>query len=350
MADQPTTHQRVAVVTDDVFAEHVPPGFHPERPERLAAALRGVAARRGPSVHVPARPASREELAAVHDPAYLDALERAFARGQGFLDADTYFSAGTHEAAWRAAGGACALVDALIDGVAPIGALLARPPGHHATADRAMGFCILNNIAVAAAHARARGLERVAIVDWDVHHGNGTQAVFERDPSVLFVSLHQWPLYPGTGAAGETGAGEGRGTTVNVPLPAGSDGRTYAAAFEQLVLPVVSEFRPELMLISAGFDAHVRDPLGSMRLDDGAFAWMASRLRALADATAGGRIAMALEGGYDLRALEGGMAATLRGLSGDAELELVTPAASGEAQEAIRAAVRVQQAFWRGAL
>ena len=204
------------------------------------------------------------------------------------------------------------MVDALIDGPRSEGALV-RPPGHHARPERAMGFCLLNNVAVAAAHARARGLERVAIVDWDVHHGNGTQDAFFDDPSVLYVSTHQYPFYPGTGAVQETATATA-GLTVNVPLTAGGGDAVYRAAFDRVILPVLEEYRPELILVSAGFDASARDPLAEMTLSADAFGWMARALRGVADKCAEGRIALVLEGGYDLVALESGLLAATRGM------------------------------------
>jgi acetoin utilization deacetylase AcuC-like enzyme len=213
-----------------------------------------------------------------------------------------------------AAGGTVALVDALIDGPHKQGVALVRPPGHHARPDHAMGFCLLNNVAIAAAHARARGLARVAIVDWDVHHGNGTQDAFAADPSVLYVSTHQFPFYPGTGAVLEVGSGEGKGFTVNVPLTAGGGDAVYRAAFERVILPVLAEYKPELILVSAGFDASARDPLAEMTLSADAFGWMGRALRKAADRDAQGRIALVLEGGYDLVALEAGLLAATHGV------------------------------------
>jgi acetoin utilization deacetylase AcuC-like enzyme len=339
---------RLAIATGDRFAAHVAPGFHPERPERLAAARRALEGLPGTRVAVALRPATRDELLRVHDPGYLATLERELARGTGYLDGDTYFGPGTHEAAWLAAGGACEVVDALIQDRADVGALLARPPGHHATRSRAMGFCLLNNVAVAAAHARARGLDRVAIVDWDVHHGNGTEDIFQHDPSVLVVSLHQWPLYPGTGAAHDVGQGDARGTTVNIPLPPDSGGAVYRAAFDRLVLPLLAEARPDLVLVSAGFDAHERDPLAAMRLHEADYAWMASRLREAALALGHGRVVLFLEGGYDLRALEASLAASLRALVHPVPREAERGGPLPEdAERALRAAVEAQRPFWR---
>lgn len=342
---------RLAVSTDDRYALHVAPGFHPERPERLFAARRALRTVDIPQVHLPSCLATTEQLALVHDDNYLADLEKRLATGHGYLDPDTYFSPPSRQAAWLAAGSGCVVIDALLDGRAELGALIARPPGHHATRQRAMGFCLINNIAVAAMHARSRGSKRVAIVDWDVHHGNGTQDIFEHDPNVVVVSLHQWPLYPGTGAVHEVGLGDGRGATVNIPLPPGSDGSVYAAAFERLVLPVLSEARPDLLLVSAGFDAHARDPLANMNLTEDDYAWMASRLRSLALSLGHGRVALFLEGGYDLQALERSLAATLRGLATPHDLPHPSPRSLTEqAEQALRAAIEAQRPYWRGVL
>jgi acetoin utilization deacetylase AcuC-like enzyme len=235
----------------------------------------------------------------VHDPAYIESLGH-LAGQSGYLDSDTFLSPGSVAAARRAAGSALALARALHAGDAELGLALPRPPGHHALADRAMGFCLLNNVALAAAEARRLGRRRVLVLDWDVHHGNGTEAIFYDDPSVLFVSLHQYPNYPGTGAANDTGRGDGRGRTVNVPLPPGGGDAVYRAAFQRIVLPIVEQFAPDFALVSSGFDAHERDPLAEMRLSAGAYAEMTrSLLATLRDCPLG----VVLEGGYDLEAL-----------------------------------------------
>jgi acetoin utilization deacetylase AcuC-like enzyme len=282
-----------------------------------------------------ARDIEPDEILRVHAEAYVELLERnngLFAA----LDDDTYLTPRSVAAAYRAAGGSLALVDALL-GPAELnkGLALLRPPGHHARPDRGMGFCLLNNVALAARHARARGIERVAIVDWDVHHGNGTQEAFIADPNVLFVSLHQYPFYPGTGRASEVGTGEGKGFTVNVPLSADASDVTYRSAFEQVVLPVVGRFEPELILVSAGFDAHARDPLAGMTVSAAGFGWMARELSKLADATAKGRMALFLEGGYDLEGLETSLEAAVSAMLGLESWEEGTkqPLASSHALE-----------------
>ena len=311
------------LASDPLFFQHRSRGYHPERPERLAAAQRGVdaiATEGARLVALPPRDATDAEIGRVHDAAYLAELHRLDG-SYAALDADTYLAPASVAAALRAAGGALALVDALLaadpDGAAPRqGIALLRPPGHHATRNQGMGFCLLNNVAVAAAGALAGGLSRVAIVDWDVHHGNGTQDIFWRDGRVLFVSLHEAPLYPGTGTTREVGDGPGHGDIVNVPLPAAADDPVYRLAFEEVVLPALRRFQPELVLISAGFDGHARDPLASMELTEVGYGWMGQALREIADASAGGRVGVLLEGGYDLTALEESVAATLRGVLG----------------------------------
>jgi acetoin utilization deacetylase AcuC-like enzyme len=305
----------LAVVDDAAFDEHRPPSEHPERPERLFAARRAVAAL-ADKAHVEpvaARPATDDELARIHTPAYIDLLGRSAGKWS-YFDTDTYLAPASAGAARLAAGGAIELVNKLLDGTTTRGVALLRPPGHHARPSGAMGFCLLNNVAVAAAHARARGAERVLIVDFDVHHGNGTQEAFYADPTVTFVSLHQFPFYPGTGDVPENGAGHGRGFTVNVPLSAGADDDTYAAAFERIVAPIASELAPSLVLLSAGFDAHLADPLAQMRLSARGYGGLTSLLtRGLAARTP---IGMVLEGGYDLDALEASLTASLEALLG----------------------------------
>jgi acetoin utilization deacetylase AcuC-like enzyme len=309
------TALRLAVVDDPLLDEHRSLEPHPERPERLAAARRAVdaiAARTG-RVNVPLRSATDEELGRVHTPRYLESLGRA---AGSFVqwDEDTFSVPKSVEAARSAAGGAVELVDALLSKRAQRGVALLRPPGHHARPDGAMGFCLLNNVAVAAAHARARGVERVLVLDFDVHHGNGTQEMFYREPSVLFLSLHQFPFYPGSGATTETGSGDGRGFTLNVPLGPGAGDATYALAFERIVAPVVHEFSPGLVLLSAGFDAHRDDPLAQMSLSEEGYREMMRRLcAALPDETPMGAM---LEGGYDLGALQASLAATLEVICG----------------------------------
>ncbi len=323
-----------------MFDRHLPLGYHPERPERLVAARAGLARAEVATVSVEAREASDDQLAAVHEPAYLERLAR-LAGERAFLDPDTFVGPDSVAAARRAAGGACALVDGILAGEIDRGFALVRPPGHHARPGAAMGFCLLNNVAVAAAHARARGVRRVAIVDWDVHHGNGTEEMFASDPSVLYASLHQWPFYPGTGAASEIGRGEGRGYTVNVPLTSGAGPGDYGAAFDRIVLPVLEAFAPDLLLVSAGFDAHSDDPLATMCLTADAYGGFTRALTSVCS-----RTVVVLEGGYDLRAIEASVEVVARALSGAPGEGVVAAPARGHEAE-IERARRHAGATWR---
>ena len=273
---------------------------HAERPARLTAVVDALR-RALPALDWHEAPrATRGQLLRAHAPELLDAVLETHPAHRILLDPDTVLSPASAEAALRAAGAAVAAVDAVLIGKTRRAFCAVRPPGHHATGDVAMGFCLFNNIAVAALHALDKhGLERVAIVDFDVHHGNGTQAIFERDPRVLFASSHQWPLYPETGARNETGVGN----IVNMPLPVEAEGVLFRRAWADVLLPAVDDFRPQLLLVSAGFDAHWRDPLAQLRLQAGDYTWISEELVALANRHCGGRMVSSLEGGYDLAAL-----------------------------------------------
>jgi acetoin utilization deacetylase AcuC-like enzyme len=291
------------LISSDRFAQHQTPPGHPERPER-AEAMDVVAARfreRGGDVVAP-REVTHEQLARVHDLEYLRHISETSGRAVA-LDPDTYTSTDTYEIAKLAAGAGVDGVERVMGGSHKAALALVRPPGHHAERGRAMGFCFYNNIAVAAAHARTIGADRVAIVDYDVHHGNGTQHMFESSAKVLYVSTHQYPFYPGTGAVDETGVGTGAGFTVNVPLEAGAVDDDYRVVFGEVVVPVLRQFKPDVVLVSAGFDAHERDPLANMRLTTEAFAAMTMELRAVAAECCHERMMLITEGGYDLRAL-----------------------------------------------
>jgi acetoin utilization deacetylase AcuC-like enzyme len=292
------------------FASHVTPPGHPERLERAGVfteVARAFAARGGAVVEP--RAATREELARVHAAWYLDALAATSGRAV-MLDPDTFTSPASHEVASLAAGAAIeAALHCWRTGEAAMA--LVRPPGHHAEADRAMGFCLYNNIAVAAASLRATGAARVAIVDFDVHHGNGTQSAFYSDPTVYYASSHQFPYYPGTGAASEVGEGPGRGFTLNVPMAAGGRDAAFFTAYDQAILPAIEAFRPDVLLVSAGYDAHELDPLAGMRMSTDGFARLVRRLKEVAAAVCGGRIAFVTEGGYDLTALRECLVATI---------------------------------------
>jgi acetoin utilization deacetylase AcuC-like enzyme len=308
----------VVLHADPIFLEHDTGRGHPECPDRarvIAGALSGHAA--VSRVEPAKKLASRDDLALVHDTGYLDSLASAVEEG-GSLDADTAVSPRSHEVALRAAGAVLRATDEAVSGEAKLSFCVVRPPGHHARRDRAMGFCLLNNVAVAAASAIERGgLERVAVVDFDVHHGNGTQEMFWRDGRVLYVSLHRYPFYPGTGAADETGEGRGKGAIANFPLRAGGGSARYRTAFER-AMDRCRDFRPELVIASAGFDAYAQDPIGGLGLEVTDFEWIGNRLRSLADETAQGRLVSALEGGYAVDALPDLVSAYVTGVAAPA--------------------------------
>lgn len=294
------------------FAHDTGPG-HPERAERLGAVIDGLRDAFVGADWREAPRASRGQLLHVHDPALLEMVLETYPDGRVMLDPDTVLSPASAEAALRAAGAGVAAVDAVMKGEARNAFCAVRPPGHHATVGEAMGFCLFNSIAVAARHALDKhGLSRVAVVDFDVHHGNGTQAIFEADPRVMYLSSHQWPLYPDTGRADERGAGN----IVNAPLPAGADGTAFRDAWRETLLPALDAFAPQLILVSAGFDAHWRDPLAQLRLVEDDYAWITAQLTALAGRHARGRIVSMLEGGYDLEALRDCSVAHVRALAG----------------------------------
>ena len=300
----------VGLYDDPVFREHDAGAGHPERPERLDAlreGLREAGLEREMTVR-PVRPATREELERAHTARHVAVIAATDGQRHRF-DADTAASPRSYAAAVRAAGAVVDAVDQVLDGTLDRAFCAVRPPGHHATGDRAMGFCLFNNVAVGAAHALARGLERVAVVDFDVHHGNGTQEIFWRDPRVLYVSSHQYPFYPGTGGASEVGEGEGRGFTVNLPMAAGLGDGEYARAYREIVEPIGRAFDPQLVLVSAGFDAHADDPLAGMRLTPVGFAELAGVCVALAGGAGQGRVVTVLEGGYSLEGIAASAAA-----------------------------------------
>jgi acetoin utilization deacetylase AcuC-like enzyme len=304
--------RRVGVVSDPRYRDHEGPAGHPERPERLAAVGDAIEARRHALVPVAARAAQPDEILRVHERSHLEHLERAARQAPVRLDPDTYLGDRSLAVAMLAAGGAVDLVRSVCRGDLDAGLAAIRPPGHHAESDRAMGFCLLNNAAIAARAAQAEErVGRVLLIDWDVHHGNGTQHSFEEDPSVLYASTHQFPWYPGTGDFDEAGRGAGAGTTVNVPLPAGCGDAEYVGVFQRVIAPVARAYRPELILVSCGFDAHRDDPLASMQVSGDGFRAMAACVRELADALCGGRLVLLLEGGYALSGLREGTDAVL---------------------------------------
>ena len=316
-------------------------GSHPEQPARITAIEQELSARDWLGFERrDSPPVDRADLEAVHPAPYIDAIAEAAEAGGGQLDPDTIVSAGSFDAALHAAGGAVEMVDLLLDGAASRAFSAHRPPGHHALAARAMGFCLFNNVAIAAQHAiGVRGLERVMIFDWDVHHGNGTNDIFAARTDVLFVSIHEWPLYPGTGPANDHGAEPARGYTVNVPVPSGSGDALYLSVTQHLAVPLARAFEPQLVLLSAGFDAHRDDPLATCRVTESGFAAMAASMRQ-ACAELGAPLGAVLEGGYALGPLARSVAATLEALSSSQEPEAV------ELDELIVSARRLQSQFW----
>lgn len=312
-----------AYVYDPLYLQHNEP-THPENSRRLERTLQhlqeiGLLER---LQDLPARDASVEEVAAVHRPGYIEEIRAASAGQQGWLDPDTYVGPYSYAAALRAAGGLLQAVQAVLEGQVRNAFALVRPPGHHAVAGRAMGFCLFNNVAIAARYAlREFGLERVMIVDFDLHHGNGTQDAFYEEPAVLYFSTHQYPHYPGTGHYQETGRGAGQGYTVDVPLSAGVGDAGYGRVFEEILLPVARRYKPQLILASAGYDAHWADPLGGMLLSVSGYASIARTLVELAEELCQGRLVLTLEGGYHLGALAASVAATFAMLLGDEQVE-----------------------------
>jgi acetoin utilization deacetylase AcuC-like enzyme len=293
-------------------------GSHPESPRRLAAIEEAMSDRDWLGMELVEAPAaSRQALVRVHDERHVDAIEELASRGGGMIDMDTVASEGSWEAAQHAAGGAVEAVDRLLSPAAGEGFAFCglRPPGHHAERRRAMGFCLFNNVAVAAAHAIAEhGVERVLVLDWDVHHGNGTEAIFYDSAQVLYASIHQSPLYPGTGAQSDTGTGDGDGFTVNLPVPPGSGPDEFLSLVQNVIVPIAREWRPGLLCISSGYDAHRDDPLADCELDEAAFADMAATMGRLG-AELGAPVLVCLEGGYSLAALAASVPATIEALS-----------------------------------
>jgi acetoin utilization deacetylase AcuC-like enzyme len=324
---------------DPTLDRHDVGAGHPERAARVRAALDGIeeAGLADAVVRLEPRRATEDELMLVHPASYLEALRAFCESGGGNLDPDTVAAPGSWDTALLAAGAALAAVDGLERGEGDVAFVAARPPGHHALAYQSMGFCLLNNVAVAAAALTARG-ERVLVVDWDVHHGNGTQAIFWDDPNVLYVSTHEWPLYPGTGRVDETGGPGAPGLTVNIPVPAGATGNVLCHALDDVVAPVAERFAPTWVLVSAGFDAHRADPLADLQLTAGDFADLARRVRQFAPGT--GRMAVILEGGYDLDALRHSVGATLAAVLGT-DYRPEHASSGGPGASAVEAAMRV---------
>ncbi len=341
------------LVTDRRYLDHLPEDGVPESPRRLAAIhevlespeISGAARFPAP------RPARREELGWIHTEAHIDRIAATSGRDFTRLTRDTFASSGSDVAARLAAGGLFRAVEQVCAGSLRNAFLLARPPGHHAEAGRAMGYCLFNTVALGAMFARrAVGLPRVLIVDWDAHHGNGTQHAFETDPSVLFFSAHQYPLFPGTGLFTEVGRGPGEGYTINLPLPRGYGDPEYLALFERVLRPVAEAFRPELILVSAGFDIHRSDPLGGMRMTADGFAGLTRSLMDLAEGCCGGRLVLCLEGGYHIPSLAESVRAVILELM-DRTVHPVAERAAAAKEKKVRYALhrcrQVHQAHWK---
>ena len=330
------------LVTHDLGLSHTSPEGHPERPDRLLATIGGFR-RSLPSItEVVAPRVERGDLERVHDHEYIDEIHNFCVDGGGMLDQDTFAVPDSWEAALHAAGAGIAAVDHLTAGIGDTAFVAVRPPGHHAERHQAMGFCLFNNIAVTAAYLVSLG-QRVAIVDWDVHHGNGTQHTFWTEPDVLYLSLHEFPFYPGTGWVAESGGEEGVGATVNVALPSGTTSDDFLAGFARVVVPVATQFSPDWILVSAGYDAHIRDPLGGLGVETPAYGVMAS---ALAGIVPPNRIVSFLEGGYDLTALATAPVATIQGILSPQHNPVWPEMSNGSAARLVDLTVEVAKEHW----
>ena len=341
---------RSAIVVDPVFLKHEPGPHHPENPQRLRTLLelaREVVDGSADFELLPLRAAVQEEVELCHGAGYIDLVRSTSEHNRFALDGDTVTCRDSFGVALMAVGGFLQMLDALAAGDYRNGFTLVRPPGHHALRDRGMGFCLFNTAAIGARYLqKVHGAKRVAVVDWDVHHGNGSQDAFYDDPSVLFLSTHQYPYYPGTGAVDEVGRGAGEGYTVNVPLPAGCGDDEYLAVFREVVAPVVEGYAPDWLLVSAGFDSHRADPLGAMNVTEQGFGVMADALLDLARKHAGGRAAFLLEGGYDLPALRNSVAAVLERMKSDgASAADARDADGGRIDARIREVLRVRERY-----
>ena len=309
------THQKIAI-TRVPSPDHAFPG-HPENPGRFRFFDRILSSSISDAlVIIDPEPVTPDKLESIHSEHYIQSVEEAVQRAPTYLDyGDTFATTSSFEAALNAAGGTLAVLDQILDGTVNTGFALVRPPGHHATQSQAMGFCLFNNIAIAARHAQMRGIERVMIVDFDVHHGNGTQDIFNSDPSVLLFSTHQWGIYPGSGHQTEIGQGEGEGSIINVPLPARAGDQSFERVWEEILSAAVERFLPNIILVSAGFDAHWNDPLAGLQLTTSGYHRLSSRLLELADRFCGKRMLFVLEGGYAPEALADNVQACLHALA-----------------------------------
>jgi acetoin utilization deacetylase AcuC-like enzyme len=339
---------QTGIVKDRRFMEHNMGAFHVETPQRLEVIYRMIEENiKFSFLDIEPRPASEEELGLIHTSPYIQSIKSTSGKDPVHLDPDTSTSARSWEAACLAAGGILKAVDLIMEGQVQNGFALVRPPGHHAEASRAMGFCLFNNIAIGAAHlAKKHGLKRVLVADWDLHHGNGTQHSFYDSTEVLYFSTHQFPHYPGTGHWKETGNGKGEGFTVNVPLRAGKTDEDYLHIFRNLLRPIASEYKPEFILVSAGFDIYEGDPLGGMQVTSPGFASLAAELMDMAAELSQKRILLALEGGYSLQGLQDGVEQVLYQLAGEAPRPDIEPKSSPALESELAPILQTQKQFW----
>jgi acetoin utilization deacetylase AcuC-like enzyme len=345
--------RKTGIVRDNRYLEHNMGEGHPECPERLEAIYRMLDTEmKDIFINVPVREATRDELLNVHTPEYIDAIAATDGREFVSLDPDTQTSKGSYRAALLAAGGLCEAVRMVNSGEIDNAFALVRPPGHHAERSTAMGFCLFNNVAVAAMYARkSLKLNRVLIVDWDVHHGNGTQHSFERDDTILYFSTHQYPYYPGTGSYGEVGAGKGAGYTVNVPLPTGYGDGDFTSIYNRVLKPIAISFRPDIILVSAGFDIHVHDPLSNMNVTPQGFAGLTRVMMDIADTCCNGKIVITLEGGYDIRGQRNSVKSVLEELKDITKTDinaLISKANNTIVDFALKPVLEVHRDFWKG--